>query len=165
METTSVLFVCMGNICRSPTAASVFEALLQDSGLADSFSVDSAGTHAYNVGSPPDTRSALAAQDRGVDLGDQTARVVTGEDLSSCDYIVAMDSSNLSDLIEACPRDRRGHLHLIMDFANMEGVKDVPDPYLGEGDGFGRVFDMIAAGAQGLLDRILEDRKKLRSDS
>lgn len=152
MEKTSVLFVCMGNICRSPTAFSIFEALLAERGLSDQFEIDSAGTHAYNVGSAPDRRSTLAAEDRGVDLGAQTARVVTGDDLANCDYIIAMDSSNLRALREACPRDRRGHLHLLLDYAGPDSGNDVPDPYLGEGDGFGRVFDLIEAGCIGLLD-------------
>ena len=155
MEKLSVLFVCMGNICRSPTAFSIFKTLVDECSLSDTFKLDSAGTHAYNVGSSPDRRSTLAAEDRGIDLGDQKARVVTSEDLATCDYIIAMDSKNLRDLKDACPRDRRGHIHLLLDFAGPETPDDVPDPYLGEGDGFGRVFDLIEAGCHGLFEKIL----------
>lgn len=153
----AVLFVCMGNICRSPTAEGVFRRLVEDAGLADRVEIESAGTHAYHVGDPPDRRAQAAARKRGYDLSDQRARRVTEEDCERFDYVLAMDSENLSRLERLCGSDKVG---LLLDFADGVAVRDVPDPYYGGGDGFERVLDLVEAGATGLLEEI---RQRLES--
>lgn len=157
MKELSVLFVCMGNICRSPTAAGVFRQLAKEAGYEDRIRIDSAATHGYNVGSPPDRRSYDTALEHGIDIGEDRARVVNGEDLSQTDYIVAMDSDNLRVLRDACPRDGRSRIHRILDFAPTLSLEDVPDPYMGGEDGFKHVYDLIEAGARGLLHQIQQD--------
>ena len=147
-----VLFVCTGNICRSPTAEGVFRVLVEREGLAGRIAVDSAGTHAYHVGEKPDARSCAAARGRGYDLDSQRARQVVSGDFSEFDVVVAMDRGHHAHLAHLCPRENQDRLHLFMNFAPQFGVQDVPDPYYGEGDGFKRVLDMIEAGSAGLLD-------------
>ena len=146
-----VLFICLGNICRSPTAQGVFEALLQREGLAGRIQVDSAGTQAYHVGEPPDTRAQQAALRRGVDLSGQRARRVRPEDFLEFDYILAMDRSNYEDLRAVCHPDYEERVRLFLEFASTSGVQDVPDPYYGGAQGFERVFDLIEEAAEGLL--------------
>jgi protein-tyrosine phosphatase len=146
-----VLFVCMGNICRSPTAQGVFETLVQRENLAQHIKIDSAGTHAYHVGDPPDPRAIEAAKRRGVDLTTQRARKVKPEDLLEFDYVLAMDSSNYEALHEICHPDYADRLRLFLDFAPHLGMEDVPDPYYGGSQGFERVLDLIEAAAEGLL--------------
>jgi protein-tyrosine phosphatase len=147
----SVLFVCMGNICRSPTAHGVFRALVRAEGLAEQIVIDSAGTHAYHVGNPPDRRAQETALRRGVDLGDLTARRVESEDFVTFDYVLAMDRDNYAALREICPSGYDDRLRLFMEFAADIGVSEVPDPYYGGATGFERVFDLVQAGAEGLL--------------
>ncbi len=146
-----VLFVCMGNICRSPTAQGVFETLVHRENLAQHIKVDSAGTHAYHVGEPPDPRATQAAKHRGVDLSTQRARKVIPEDFLEFDYVLAMDSSNYEALREICHPDCADRLRLFLDFAPHLGVEDVPDPYYGGPQGFERVLDLIEAAAEALL--------------
>jgi protein-tyrosine phosphatase len=154
MEKMRVLFVCMGNICRSPTAQGMFEALVQEAQLMDRIQIDSAGTHAYHVGEPPDARASEAASRRGIDLGRQRARRVDPADFGSFDYVVAMDRSNLEDLHSICPDVHREKLFLLLDFAQHLSQQDVPDPYYGGTQGFERVLDLVEEGARGLLDDI-----------
>ncbi|WJW76786.1 low molecular weight protein-tyrosine-phosphatase [Thiohalobacter sp. IOR34] len=149
-----VLFVCMGNICRSPTAQGVFARLLEQEGLADRVHVDSAGTHAYHVGNPPDERAQEAALQRGVDLAGQRARKVSEEDFREFDYVIAMDSSNYEDLQAICDPDYADRLHRFMDFAPGIDETEVPDPYYGGRQGFNRVLDLIELAAAGLLETI-----------
>jgi protein-tyrosine phosphatase len=150
----SVLFVCTGNICRSPTAEGVFRALLAANGLADSVTVDSAGTSGWHVGEPPDARAHGAALRRGVDIGDQRARQVGAEDFERFDLVLAMDQGHYRELERLCP-DNQGHrLRLFLDFAPALGVRDVTDPYYGSGDGFETVLDMIETASVGLLAEI-----------
>lgn len=149
-----VLFVCLGNICRSPTAEGVFRALLRREGLGDRIGVDSAGTHAYHVGEPPDTRAQAAARRRGVDISGLKGRKATAADFEKFDYVLAMDRSNHANLSAICPRGREDRLHLFLGFAPDLGVDEVPDPYYGGEDGFDTVLDMIEAAAEGLLDDI-----------
>ncbi len=151
-----VLFVCTGNICRSPTAEGVFRALVAAAGLDGRIATDSAGTHSYHVGEPPDRRSVAAARERGMDLSDLRARKVRAEDFRDFDLILAMDRSHYDALRRACPRDLAERVRLFLDFAPHLGLKDVPDPYYGAGDGFERVLDMIEAASAGLLDHIRE---------
>ena len=146
-----VLFVCTGNICRSPTAHGVFRDLVIREGLGDRIVVESAGTHAYHVGEPPDHRSTAAAQDRGCDLRELRARQVVKSDFEDFDLILAMDRGHFGLLLSQCPPDRRESLALFLSFAPHLGIQDVPDPYYGAGDGFERVLDMIEAGSAGLL--------------
>ncbi|MCU7861793.1 MAG: low molecular weight phosphotyrosine protein phosphatase [Candidatus Thiodiazotropha sp. (ex Lucinoma kastoroae)] len=150
----NVLFVCMGNICRSPTAQGVFRAMVAREGLTDLISTDSAGTIAYHVGSKPDRRARETALKRDVDLSDLRARVVSSNDFERFEYVIAMDSSNYDDLLALCPSGREDRLHLFLDFAPQQQVSEVPDPYYGGAAGFDRVFDLVEEASQGLLKQI-----------
>ena len=149
-----VLFVCMGNICRSPTAHGVFRHLVEHNQLTDHIEIDSAGTHAYHVGNPPDARSAATALERGIDLSDLRARQVTVDDFATYDYVIAMDRENHGNLMRLCPENYRERIHMFMDFADDWSNAEVPDPYYGGGSGFDRVFDMVESASLGLLAHI-----------
>ncbi|WP_078119912.1 low molecular weight protein-tyrosine-phosphatase [Thiosocius teredinicola] len=153
-DAVTVLFVCMGNICRSPTAHGVFRALVEKEGLAEVIKIDSAGTHAYHVGSPPDKRAQATALQRGVDLSDLVARRVEEQDFASFDYVVAMDQDNYMALSAICPDEHVDKIQMFMDFAPQMRTREVPDPYYGGASGFERVFDLVDAAALGLLDEI-----------
>lgn len=146
-----ILFVCMGNICRSPTAQGVFTKLVEAHRLEGAIRVDSAGTHAYHIGEPPDRRAQNAARRRGVDLSTLTARQVYDSDFHEFDYILAMDQANLENLRQRCPDEHRHKLHLFLDFAPDQTEDEVPDPYYGNRSGFDRVLDLTDAAARGLL--------------
>ncbi len=146
-----ILFVCMGNICRSPTAEAVVRRILEEEGLAGSFVLDSAGTHAYHVGEPPDRRAIAAARRRGIDMTPLRARVVTVEDFSSFDLILAMDEDNLSHLERVAPDAYRQRLRLFLEFAPDCGTQSVPDPYYGGESGFEEVLDLVEQAGRGLL--------------
>lgn len=152
-----ILFVCMGNICRSPTAHGVFQKILQDHSLADVVAVDSAGTHAYHIGKGADERSQLAASHRGIDLSSLRARQVTPADFQNFDYVLAMDNDNLQHLEMICPPDRRNRLRLFMEFAPQMKKREVPDPYYGGSRGFEQVLDLVEAAAEGLLHHIKQN--------
>ena len=154
MAEVSVLFVCMGNICRSPTAHGVFRKLVRDEGLEQQIAIDSAGTHAYHVGQPPDSRAQATASRRNIDLSDLRGRQVEVEDFHRFDYILAMDRENLEILSRLCPAGNEDKLRLFMDFATDYGIDEVPDPYYGGEQGFERVFDMVEAASRGLLEEI-----------
>lgn len=146
----SVLFVCMGNICRSPTAEGVFRHVVTASGLADAIYIESAGTHGYHAGEPPDRRSQAAADRRGYSLASLRARRFDATDFERFDYVLAMDRENLAWLEELAGDDHRERLSLFLSFA--EGVGDeVPDPYYGGAAGFERVLDLVEEASQGLL--------------
>lgn len=149
---TSVLFVCMGNICRSPTAEGVFRAQAITAGLEAALFIDSAGTHAYHVGSAPDARSQLFAAKRGYDLSQQRARQVNAKDFVAFDYLLAMDKDNLALLHAACPPEHRHKLALFMHYAHNTAAAEVPDPYHGGARGFDIVLDYIEDASQGLID-------------
>ena len=149
-----VLFVCMGNICRSPTAQGVFERLVEGHGLSTRIQIDSAGTHAYHVGEAPDARAMQAARKRGIELGGQRARRVSAADFLDFDYVLAMDRSNYDDLLLICPPAHRAKLHLLLAFAHEADEDEVPDPYYGGVTGFERVLDLIEQATQGLLAEI-----------
>ncbi|MDX9859502.1 MAG: low molecular weight protein-tyrosine-phosphatase [Rhodospirillales bacterium] len=147
----NVLFVCLGNICRSPAAEGVFRALVEREGLADRIACDSAGTGSWHVGKVPDARMRAAAKRRGYDLESLRGRQVTVGDFERFDYVLAMDGENLANLTVLCPPGREGRLGRLLDFAPGAGRRDVPDPYYGGADGFERVLDLVEAGAAGLL--------------
>jgi protein-tyrosine phosphatase len=151
-----VLFVCMGNICRSPTAEGVFRHLVDEAQLGSLIDVDSAGTHAYHAGEPPDPRSQEEARRRGIDITGQRARQVGVRDFAAFDYVVAMDEQNYRGLSVLCPPAKEGRLYRLCEFAEGCAVDSVPDPYYGGPDGFRNVYDLIELGARGLLARIRE---------
>jgi protein-tyrosine phosphatase len=149
-----VLFVCMANICRSPTARGVFEKLIQEAGLTHAIEADSAGTYTYQIGKPPDPRAVAAASRRGYDLSRQRARRIDARDFKRFDYILAMDHENLRTMQEMSMPGSEGKLKLFMDFARTPGHPEVPDPYYGGSGGFERVLDLIENAAYGLLEHI-----------
>ena len=149
-----VLFVCLGNICRSPTAEGVFRTIVEDAGLSDVISVDSAGTSGWHIGDPPDSRGQQAAAGRGYDLSAQRARQVAANDFDTFDYIIGMDSRNLADLSSMAPPASRVKVSMFLQFAPETGQREVPDPYYGGDDGFDAVLDLVEAASRGLLDDI-----------
>ena len=149
-----VLFVCLGNICRSPTAEGVFRHLVQKQGLAQSIYIDSAGTHNYHVGDPPDARAQAAAARRGIDLSDLRGRQATRQDIEEFHYILAMDRENLNNLKALAPTHLHPKIRLFLEFAPDRPEDEVPDPYFGGVSGFDRVLDMVEAAAAGLLTDI-----------
>jgi protein-tyrosine phosphatase len=151
MDNVSILLVCMGNICRSPTAEGVLRALVEREGLGANFEIDSAGTHGYHVGESPDERARKAAQRRGYDLSPWRARRVNELDFMRIDCILAMDSDNLAMLRRACPAEHRHKLGLFLDYSTNFDDRDVPDPYYGGGEGFERVLDLVEDAARGLI--------------
>lgn len=150
----SVLFVCMGNICRSPTAEGVFRAVAAQAGLATRVRAASAGVGDWHVGSPPDRRAIQAARRRGYDLTALRARQVEIGDFTRFGWILAMDRSNLKALDAMRPREFGGHLGLLLDFAPELGTRDVPDPYYGGPDGFEHVLDLVETASAALLARL-----------
>jgi len=156
-EKIKILFVCMGNICRSPTAHGVFQHLVEQSGYADRIHVDSAGTHAYHISEPPDRRAQQAARRRDIDLSGLRARKAVETDFSEFDYILAMDRNNYEDLIQNCPQEHVAKVKLFLEFAPELGVREVPDPYYGGSSGFEQVLDLVDAASRGLLEHL---RKK-----
>jgi protein-tyrosine phosphatase len=154
----SVLFVCMGNICRSPTAEAVFRSYVEKAGLGEHIQIDSAGTHDYHVGDAPDARAQRAARQRGYEMSMLRGRQVEVEDFDRFDYVLAMDNLNLVTLERMRPEDAQSHLGLLLDFARNHPEHEVPDPYYGAGDGFERVLDMVEDAAQGLLQHIRKNK-------
>jgi len=154
MKKIKVLMVCMGNICRSPMAHGYFEHAVREAGLQGQIEVDSAGTHAYHIGEPPDARAQQTARQHGIDLSGQRARKALREDFARFDYVLAMDRDNYALLAELCPEGEEQRLRLFLDFAPQLPEREVPDPYYGGDAGFERVFDMVEAAAQGLLAEI-----------
>lgn len=149
-----VLFVCMGNICRSPTAEAVFRHYVENAGLSEQVMIDSAGTHDYHIGDKPDSRAQHAAQQRGYDMSKQRGRQVGEDDFRHFDYVLAMDKTNLANLRRITPPDSGTHAKLLLEYARNHVERDVPDPYYGGGDGFERVLDMVEDAAEGLLQEI-----------
>ncbi len=146
-----VIFVCTGNICRSPTAEAVFRHLVEEAGLMDQVAIDSAGTHGYHVGESPDRRTATAAAKRGYSLAGQTARQIDEEDFERFDLLLAMDRGHRTFLNRIAPPGSEKKVRMFMSLAAGKGDQDVPDPYYGGPDGFEIVLDMIEAGGRGLL--------------
>jgi protein-tyrosine phosphatase len=153
-----ILFVCMGNICRSPTAEAVLRRLAEQEAPHLDVLIDSAGTHAYHTGEPPDRRAQAAAKLRGVDLSNIRARPVCDEDFSRFDLILAMDRHNYDLLLEQRPADASSEVRLFMEYADSVTISDVPDPYYGGANGFERVLDLIEDAARGLLASLKSPR-------
>jgi protein-tyrosine phosphatase len=150
----SVLFVCMGNICRSPTAEGVFRAAIEQQNLGARIRADSAGTGDWHVGAPPDRRAIAAARRRGYDLAALRARQVELTDFARFGWILAMDRGNLRELEAMRPSAFAGHLGLFLDLAPGLGVREVPDPYYGGSDGFERVLDLVETASAALIERL-----------
>ena len=151
---TKVLFVCMGNICRSPSAEGVFRHLVNDAGLSAVVGIDSAGTHSFHLGEATDARAAAAARKRGYEMTSREARQVTADDFRDFDLILAMDWENLSAMQQQCPKPYQHKLMLLMRFANDFEEATVPDPYYGGPEGFGKVLDYLEDACQGVLELV-----------
>ena len=149
-----VLFVCLGNICRSPTAHGVFRTIVRQADLSARIAIDSAGTGAWHAGSAPDKRAAKAALVRGYDISDLRARQVRPRDFEEFNYILAMDHDNLAELQQQQPANFNGHLGLFLDFCRDASLREVPDPYYGGTQGFETVLDLVEDAAAGLLDHL-----------
>lgn len=155
-----LLFVCMGNICRSPTAEGVFRQVLAARAPDLHVEIDSAGTHDYHIGAPPDRRAIAAAKRRGIDLSELRARMVAAEDFSTYDLILAMDEENLQELRRRAPAIYHERIRLMMEFAPQAPSRHVPDPYYGGAQGFEEVLDLLEEAAQGLIAE-LRSRQRL----
>ncbi|MCE7913694.1 MAG: low molecular weight phosphotyrosine protein phosphatase [Nitrosomonas sp. PRO4] len=152
-----ILFVCMGNICRSPTADAVFRHYVRSAGVDHLIEVDSAGTHAYHIGNPPDERSQRSALKRGYIMDDLRARSVESSDFDEFDYILAMDKENLRLLQQRSLRHHHDKIHLFMKYGeSYDDNTEVPDPYFGGHQGFELVLDMVEEASQGLLKHLHE---------
>jgi protein-tyrosine phosphatase len=147
-----VLFVCMGNICRSPLAQGVLENVLRREGLQGEVFVDSAGTGSWHAGSPPDERAQRSASSRGLDLSSQRARQIAREDCESFDYILTMDEANYRTVAALCRG--RAEVRPFLDFAGGSPETEVPDPFYGGPEGFEHVLDLVEAASEGLLEDI-----------
>ncbi len=149
-----VLFVCMGNICRSPIAQGVFSKLIRNANLQEIVYIDSAGTHAFQLGQPPDPNAQSTTFKHGIDISDVRARRIEEADFWRSDFIVAMDRQNYHDLLLSCPPKQTHKLRLFMTYASDGEPLDIPDPYGGGVDGFERVLGLIDAASRGLLDAV-----------
>ncbi len=149
-----VLFVCLGNICRSPTAEGVFRKLVNEAGLAESISVDSAGTANWHQGRAPDARTIAAAKKRNIDLSPLRARQLQKSDFIEFDYILGMDAVNLADINAMKPAGYKGYTGLLLAFGAQKSYREVPDPYHGGAEGFELVLDLVDDAAKGLLNKI-----------
>jgi protein-tyrosine phosphatase len=158
MITISVLMVCMGNICRSPTAEAVLRHKLREAGLGNIVTVDSAGTHGWHAGSPPDSRSMAHAQRRGYDLAPLRSRLVRAADFEAFDYILAMDWDNLSVLEEQCPPQHRPKLGRLTQHARHHATDVVPDPYQGGAAGFEHVLDLVEDACEGFVAFLQQEK-------
>ena len=154
MEKIRVLFVCMGNICRSPTAEGVFSSMVKEQDIADQFDIDSAGTHAYHIGEAPDLRAQKAAKDRGIQLSHIKARKVVYGDFEDFDYLLAMDDDNYEILMQASPEQFKEKVKYFLEFAPDLDTRQVPDPYYGGKYGFERVLDMVENASLGFLNSL-----------
>lgn len=154
IKKVSVIFVCLGNICRSPTAEGVFRHLVRQEELDDWISTESAGTHAYHIGEQPDRRAQQTALSRGIDLSDLRGRKATKNDFTEFDYVLAMDDDNYQILESICPAGLEDKLSLFLDFSDEYSETQVPDPYYGGDQGFEHVFDLVESASRGLLEDI-----------
>jgi len=154
MANHKILFVCLGNICRSPVAEAVFAHLAEQAGHGDRFELDSAGTGSWHVGNPPDPRSVAAAAARGVDLSDLRARQVSQQDFKMFDLILAMDAANHATLLALAPQQYAEKIQFFLDDTPDSRQREVPDPYYGGEDGFEELLDLVEEGSRALLARL-----------
>ena len=156
--TRRILFVCLGNICRSPTAEAVFRDLVLREAPGLVIEADSAGTHAYHAGSAPDARAVAAALNRGIDMSRLRARIVEQADFEHFDLLLAMDQQNYRHLVQIAPPERRDRVRMLLDFAPDQERREVPDPYYGGATGFEDVLDLVEEAARGLLATLTASR-------
>jgi protein-tyrosine phosphatase len=155
-----LLFVCLGNICRSPMAEGVFRHVAQQEGMLDRFEIDSAGLGNWHVGQAPDQRAQAAARIRGIDISGQCARQLTKQDYARFDLLLAMDGANYEELVRLAPKSALHKIRRFLDYAPHVGIRDVPDPFFGGREGFDHALDLIEQAARGLLDDLLGDKAK-----
>ncbi|MCB9742202.1 MAG: low molecular weight phosphotyrosine protein phosphatase [Alphaproteobacteria bacterium] len=157
MQPVSVLFICLGNICRSPLAEGVFRAAVAREGLSERFVIDSCGTSAYHAGEPPDPGSVRIARERGLDISGQRSRPLAPEDAERFDYLVCMDASNRRNVLRVAPEEK---VFLMRDFEpGGPSTQGVPDPWGGGADGFAEVYEIVARCSSGLLRQIRDDQR------
>jgi protein-tyrosine phosphatase len=152
-----LLFVCLGNICRSPMAEGVFRRIAEEEGMLHLFDIDSAGLGHWHIGQAPDTRAQKAARGRGIDISGQSARQVKHGDFSRFDLLLAMDEDNFQELVQLAPADARHKVRRFLDFAPKARTKNVPDPFFGCPEGFDHALDLIEQAARGLLASLAAD--------
>ena len=157
MDRITVLFVCLGNICRSPMAEGVFEAKVNTAGLSERIRIDSAGTSAYHVGEPPDSRMRSTAHQFGLDIDAQRSRQVNRDDFLEFDYIIAMDRSNLHNLQRMMPPEGKAVLRMMREFDTQPGDGDVPDPYYGGAGGFQKVYEILSRSGENFLSFLKQE--------
>ena len=160
MSKTKILFVCLGNICRSPTAEGAFRHLVEEKGLEYLVEIDSAGTEAWHAGNPPDPRATSTALQRGIDLSSQRGRKVRAQDFDHYDHILAMDDENYDNLMRMSPSEHQYKIKLFLSFASNLHERQVPDPYYGGDQGFEHVLDLVQAASRGLLEEITGQGEK-----
>ena len=158
----SVLFVCMGNICRSPMAEGVFRHRVIDAGLEEAFHIDSAGTIGFHAGSPPDQRGQVTTIMHGIDISEQRSRKLVASDYHDFDYILAMDRDNYHEMVALAPGHMHNRITLFLSHHENPPIKEVPDPYYGGDEGFEHVFDLVDGAAEGLLSSIISKHKLTR---
>jgi len=157
MKKHRLLFICLGNICRSPMAEGAFRRVADEAGVLDRFEIDSAGLGDWHVGQAPDTRAQAATRRRGIDISGQSARQIARADFASFDLLLAMDGSNVAELVRLTPKAHRAKIRTFLDFAPQLETRDVPDPFFGGAEGFDHALDLIEAASRGLLSALLED--------
>jgi len=157
MTTHRLLFICLGNICRSPMAEGVFRRVAEAEGVLDRFEIDSAGLGDWHVGQAPDERAQAAAAKRGIDISGQSARQIARPDFARFDLLLAMDESNIEELERLAPKAHRAKVRRFLDFAPELPTRDVPDPFFGGAEGFDHALDLIEQASRGLLAALLED--------
>jgi len=160
-----LLFVCLGNICRSPMAEGVFRRVAEDAGLLHLFEIDSAGMGDWHKGEAPDHRAQKAAHARGIDISGQAARKVEIEDFENFDLVLAMDATNVADLYDIAPHAARHKIRRFLEYAPHTDTYDVPDPYFGGTEGFDHALDLIETAAQGLLADLTADSAEKTGDT
>jgi protein-tyrosine phosphatase len=160
-----LLFVCLGNICRSPMAEGVFRRIAEEEGVLHLFDIDSAGLGHWHIGQAPDTRAQKAARGRGIDISGQSARQVKHGDFARFDLLLAMDEGNFQDLTQLAPADARHKVRRFLDFAPMARTKDVPDPFFGGPEGFDHALDLIEQAARGLLASLTADEARVKREA
>lgn len=153
MAKQSILFVCLGNICRSPLAEGVFRAVLVERGVVDDFLIDSAGMGDWHAGQAPDLRAIAVAGANGLDISGQRARGIRQEDFRRFDLILGMDRKNIAELHDISPEAFRDKIHLFLDYAG-SGAQEVPDPYFGDAAGFGQTYRLIRVASEGLAEKL-----------